>query len=268
MAEKRPGPTFTVRFVGEGISPERVPWRAVSETLSAVQDIASGRDPLETRSVPPDKTIGLLNVRRGSAVYSCISHDPVEARKNLQVVGRVLAEEDESATDTDMVRSLKPIERLSEVAKSLECRLEVALANKPRIPVFTVGRDDFAKLSTRLFLEGETTIIGTVKRVGGQTDMKCALSVPGRRHLLYCDVTGKGTDIIRELGKHLYEEIAAHGTAVWIHSSWHIYKFTIRNFTQPRLGKTSDLVRKLRVAGLSAWDSISDPDAYIQESRT
>jgi hypothetical protein len=269
MAVKKPNPTFNVRFVKEGLSPDKVPWRAVSEAISAVQDLASGRDPLEMRVVPPDKTIGLLNVRRGSAVYSCISHDPDEARQNLRLVGRVLANsENESGMEAQMVRTLKPIERLSEVAKSLGCRLEVALASKPKDPVFTVAKDDFAKLSTRLFLEGETTIIGIVKRVGGQTDMKCALTVPGRRHLLYCDVQGKGTEIIRELGKRLYEEIAAHGKAVWIHSSWHIYRFTIRSFTQPRLGNAKAVVDKLRGAGLSAWDSISDPDAYIQELRT
>jgi hypothetical protein len=271
MAAKKPNPTFTVRFVKEGLSPETVPWRAVSEAISAVQDLASGRDPLEMRVVPPDKTIGLLNVRRGSAVYSCISHVPDEARQNLRIVGRVLSNSEdggESGLDVAMVRTLKPIERLSEVAKSLGCRLEVAFANKPKDPVFVVESDDFARLSTRLFLEGETTIIGIVKRVGGQTDMKCALTVPGRRHLLYCDVTGRGTEIIRELGKRLYEEIAAHGTAVWIHSSWHIYKFTIRSFSQPKLGNSAAVVDKLRNAGLSAWDSIGDPETYIQESRT
>lgn len=269
MAAKRPDPTFTVRFAGKGISPEKVPWRAVSEALSAIQDLASGRDPAETRVVPPEKTIGLLNVRRGSAVYSCISHNPAEARKNLRLVGRVLTESnDETVPESDVVKSLKPIERLSEVAKSLGCRLEVALSNRPRDPVFTVEHGDYARLSTRLFLEGDATVIGVVKRVGGQTDMKCALTVPGRRHLLYCDVTGKGTQIIRELGKHLYEEIAAHGTAVWIHSSWHIYRFTIRSFTQPRVGNTKTAVDKLRSAGLSAWDSVGNPDTYIQELRS
>jgi hypothetical protein len=48
MPHEVPQPTFLVRFVGDNISPELIPLRAVNKALSAVQDIAVGRDPFET----------------------------------------------------------------------------------------------------------------------------------------------------------------------------------------------------------------------------
>lgn len=270
MATKKPEPTFEVRFVGPGLLPERIPLRAVSEALSAVQDLASGRDPFETQQVPPDKAIGLLDVRRGSAVYSCVSRAPEEAVANLGRVAKLLStlnENVEKAVASDgLVNMLRPIQYLSEVAKSLGCRLEVALAGRRLEPLFAVSQGDFQRLSSQMLFTGETTIIGNVKRAGGATEMKCLLRIPGRRRMLYCDVKTK--EIVQKLGQHLYEDIAVTGTATWIHRSWYIYKFTITDFSQPRLGNPKDAIESLRKSGLSAWDKVQDPVSLIEELRS
>ena len=52
--------TFEVRFVAPDLLPERIPLHAVSNALSAVQDLASGRDPFEEQKVAPEKGIGLI----------------------------------------------------------------------------------------------------------------------------------------------------------------------------------------------------------------
>lgn len=266
MPSKKPEPTFIVKLIAPGVVPSQIPFRMVSAALSAIQDLASGRDPLETRQVPEEKVIGLVNVRTGSALYSCVSRSPAEAKANLRLVGDILRENVGAKTsDERLAKALKPIEKLSEVAKSLGGRVEVALASHPKDALFEVSKDDFAKLSSRLFLTGEETVVGVVKRAGGQTNMKCALSVPGRRRLLFCDVKSKG--VVQRLGQHLYEEIAARGTIVWIHSSWHIYKFTIHDFTQPRIGDAVKAIEKLRKAGLDAWDNIPNPDEVLRGLR-
>src|SRR5262245_34910550 len=169
MHKKTTDPTFIVRLIAPELAPSKIPFRVVSAALSAVQDLASGRDPLETRQVPEEKVIGLVNVRKGSAIYSCISRSPVDARANLRLVGEILGQDyDASSPDERLAKTLKPIEKLSEVAKAFGGRVEVALAAQPKQPLFTVARDDFSRLSSRLFLTGETTVIGTVKRAGGQ----------------------------------------------------------------------------------------------------
>ena len=90
------------------LSPDCLPLRAVSDVLSAVQDLASGRDPYETQRVPPEKGIGLVKVRRGSAVYSCVSHAPEEARVNLTNVGALLSSTDEHGMEEDGLVAAAP----------------------------------------------------------------------------------------------------------------------------------------------------------------
>ncbi len=266
-SKKKAAPTFRVHFVGPEIVPEQVPLRSVSDALSAIQDLACGRDPFETAHVPPEKGIGLVDVRRGSAVYSCVSRAPDEAKANLARVGVLLSSAGHEPTEEDgLVAALRPIESLSQVARSLTCRIEVTWGRHEQSPLFVLGGDAFQRISSRLLLRGETTVIGSVQRVGGATGMRCALRVPGRQHLLYCDV--KSQDLVRRLGQHLYEQIAARGTATWIHRSWRIYDFAIQDFTQPQLGDPAKAIEQLRSAGLKAWDQIADPEAFIRELRS
>lgn len=262
-ARKKPDLFFEVRFVGTDLAPDKISLRNVSDALSALQDLASGRDPYETDRVPHDKGIGLVKVLKGSAVYRCISRAPEEALKNLSRVGEILSSCEQNDWD-ELVAALNPIQSLSKVAKSVGCRVEVTTTAITK-PLFVVTDDDFDKISSRLLLSGEATVVGQVERVGGATEMRCLLRVPGRRHLLYCDVSNK--DLAQRIGQHLYEDIVATGTAVWIHQSWRIYKFRINGFTQPRVGDAGKMIEELRGAGLSAWDKVDDPEAYIKESR-
>ncbi len=266
-AKAKPTATFEVRFVAPEILPEEIPLRAVSDALSAVQDLASGRDPFEEQHVPLEKGIGLIDVRRGSAVYSCLSRAPTEAIANLTRVGALLSAPDQERAEGDgLVTALRPIESLSDIAKSVNCRVIVNMIGQRRQPLFVVEKDDYQRISSQLLVSGETTIAGKIERAGGATGMRCLLRVPGRRRILYCDV--KSRKLVQRLGQHLYEDIAATGTAVWIHRSWRVYKFTINDFTQPRLGNASDAITELRNAGLDAWDHIDQPDQYLREMRS
>ncbi|MCC6492639.1 MAG: hypothetical protein IT424_06435 [Pirellulales bacterium] len=264
-AKRKPAATFELRFVAPDLVPEAISLRNVSDALAAVQDLAVGRDPWEMASVPAEKSIGLLDVKRGSAVFECLSHSPQEAIANLSRVAGILSD-GESANEEDdgdrLIAALRPIKNLSDIASRVGCVLEVRLAGRHRNgPLFTVGRQDFQRISRRLMLTGETTVIGTVLRVGGATRWRCLMRVPGRRRALYCDVRNR--DLLRRLGEHLTENIVATGTATWIHRTWRIYRFEIKDFTQPHLGNVGEAIGELRNAGLSAWDKVSDPRKYL-----
>jgi hypothetical protein len=274
MPSNQAQPTFVVRFIGEGVAPARVPLRAVSEALAAVQDLASGRDPFETRSVPPEKEIGLVDVKKGSAQYLCVARNPTDAIKNLNQVGRwmsALNNPRAKLNSEHVVSSIHAIRDLSGIAKHMECRVEVAMFDEPKTVLFGVESGDFRKIAGRLFMKGETTVTGTVARVGGVTAMKCAMRVTGRNKLLFCNVkaktAGETRELVRRLGTHLYEDVSATGRVVWIHRTWYIYKFTITEFAQPRLGDALEAISQLREAGLSAWDDVADPEAVIRGIR-
>lgn len=262
---KRPTPTFSLRFVADGLSPHEVPLRAVSDALSAVQDLASGRDPFVTAKVDPGKAINLVEVRGGSAIYSCVSHAPAEAMSNLTRVGAMISAAAE-VHDNALISVLKPIERLSEVARTVGCRLEVIAPDGNGGPLLVVEDQSYERISKKLLVRGDATVIGRVERAGGATEMRCLLRVPGRRHILYCGVKSK--DLVQRLGQHLYERIAAVGTAVWIHRTWYIYEFTINDFSQPSMGNAREAIERLRNAGLSGWDEVEDPEAAIRDLRS
>lgn len=259
-----PTPTFSVRFVADDISPQQVPLRAVNDALSAVQDIASGRDPFITTKVDPGKSINLVRVRGGSAVYSCISHAPEEAMANLARAGALISAAGHVEEDDSLVAVLKPLEKLSEVARTVHCRLEV-VSNPDAPPLLAVDGNDYDRVSKKLLVRGDATVIGTVKLAGGKTEMRCALQVPGRTHLLYCGVANR--ELVQRLGQHLYEGIAAVGPAVWIHRTWYIYDFKIVDFSQPKMGAAKEAIERLRKAGLSGWDEVPDPEKVIRGMR-
>ncbi|MGA9057839.1 MAG: hypothetical protein WB763_15150 [Terriglobia bacterium] len=258
-----PKATFEVRLVGPELAPERMPLRAVNDVLSAIQDLASGRDPFDLPRVPVEKSISLARIRSGSAVYTCVARSPREARSNLARVGKLLScGNGEGIEDDGLIAALRPIELLSDVARTVNCQIEIAL-KKAAPPLFTIAMDAYQRISEKLLLTGETTVIGRVERAGGATSMRCLLRIPGRRRGLYCGVAGR--KLVQRLGQHLYEEIAATGTATWIHRTWRIYRFTIRDFTQPRLGNPREALEELRRAGLEAWDNIGNPVAFLEE---
>ncbi len=239
-----PKATFEVRLVGPELAPERMPLRAVNDVLSAIQDLASGRDPFDLPRVPVEKSISLARIRSGSAVYTCVARSPREARSNLARVGKLLScGNGEGIEDDGLIAALRPIELLSDVARTVNCQIEIAL-KKAAPPLFTIAMDAYQRISEKLLLTGETTVIGRVERAGGATSMRCLLRIPGRRRGLYCGVAGR--KLVQRLGQHLYEEIAATGTATWIHRTWRIYRFTIRDFTQPRLGNPREALEELR----------------------
>src|SRR5262245_40672832 len=89
--KKTPEITFEVRLIGPGIEPDLIPPRAMFDAIAAIQDIASGRDPFETSTVPEGKQISLVDVKKGSAVYCCRARDPKSALSNLGRIGKLLA---------------------------------------------------------------------------------------------------------------------------------------------------------------------------------
>lgn len=272
MARKRsdiPEPTFEVRFVASHVHPEKMPLRAVSDALSAVQDLACGRDSFDTSHVPLDKSIGLIDVKRGSAVYSCVAQAPTEALDNLSRVGNLLATYGETldpAMTEQLIVALSPIRSLSEIAKAIGCSVEIVVLKPERRQLLTIGEDDYTKLSKKLLVSGESSIYGKIERVGGATEMRCLMRIPGRRRLLYCDV--KNRDLVRRLGQHLYENVVADGTATWLLRSWRVVKFTINGFSLPKFGNPTDTIHELRSAGMDAWDNIDDPGAFLKDMRS
>lgn len=265
MAQKKPSPTFEVLFTGPQLYPERIPLYALAESLRAIQRLAVGEEAVDEDEEEEEPAIGLITVKRGSAVFQCVAKNAPVAIEHLEYAGKLLAHP-EIEPDSEFDYVLAPVRRLSAIAQSLGCSILVRRPKRSDGILATIDAESYKKISTSLLLSGETTILGWVERVGGATDMRCALRVPSRHRLLFCDVESQ--DVSRKLGQHLYEEVAAIGLAHWIHRTWRLFSFKIRDIYQPERGSILAAFDALRNAGGKAWEKIPDPGAYLQEVRT
>ena len=112
---KKPQPAFEVLLDGKGVYPERVPLRSLSRALAAVQRLAVGHGTPAEDEDSGETPFGLLQVRRGSAVYQFATQHADAALANLRATGRVLGDP-EQIGDREFI--LSPLDDLSAVAKS------------------------------------------------------------------------------------------------------------------------------------------------------
>jgi hypothetical protein len=269
MTQKQPSPTFEIHLRGPRVLPEEVPLHHLSDILAAVQRLASGRDPDDDSGdedvEETDDSIGLLKVKRGSAIFQCVARNPRVALKNLSGAGHYI---NDPATDEDdrYAFALKPIHTLSVIASSLECDILIRDIDKKQRFLAVVDPDSFKRVSRSVLVSGETTLIGRVQRVGGATRMRCALRVQELHRLLYCDVATQ--EVSRQLGGKIYQEVEARGIAKWLQRSWRLYDFRIESIKDaPERKPLRQGLEALREAGGKAWERIEDPQALLEGLR-
>lgn len=252
-----------MEFDGPGIYPELIPLGVLSRALTAVQRLAAGPEVLEDEEgeeLTPTEKIGLLQVKRGSAVYQIATRQGELAIANLRESGRVL-ENPDSIGDREFM--LSPLDELSAVSRSLDSPIILREPGKQGAILARIVPTSYADVSKKLLIRGDTSIFGRIERVGGATEVKCGLRVVGRPRMLFCKVATSET--ARKLGQKLYEHVVVRGSASWLKTVWRVVAFTIHEVHQPRLKPGPEMIDALRSAGGSDWDKIEDPQAYLEE---
>jgi hypothetical protein len=270
MRPRKPPPLFEVRFEGTGIYPEKIPLRSLMTTLSAVQRLAAGSTPTEddeTDEEPDTETeesLRLLYVKRGSAIFQIsapTASDPKAALKRLRIVGDFLENHENDVENIDY--ALSPIKDLSNAARSLACKITLREAGPQMRNLAIFEPTSYEIISKLLLVEGETSFVGKVQRVGGATDVRCGLRVSFQNRMLICRISDK--NVARTIGKCLYEDVVVNGTAKWLKNTWKMVSFTIKGVNQPSQGSLLKALEELREAGGKSWDAISDPAAFLRE---
>jgi hypothetical protein len=265
---KKPSPVFVVAFEGSGIYPERIPLGTLTDTLSAVRRLAGGAEMSEPEEeceegeeqTAHDDSIRLLDVVRGSAVFRFVGPSADSAVTHLRTAGKVL-NAPEHIGENDYV--LKPVDRLSATARRLGCSIVIRQAAKDSPVLAQIGPTSYDLIAKSVFITGDTAVSGSVQRVGGSTEMRCALRVPFQRRLLFCKV--QTAEVARKLGEYMYQDVVARGTARWVKTTWRLVAFTVKSVYQPEQGSLSDALNAIRNAGGHAWDKIGDPSVYLEE---
>jgi hypothetical protein len=255
---RKPKPDLEVFFSGDRVYPELIPIRAVADALAAIHRLGLGED-LEEES--DASTLRLLDVIRGSATFRCVASDAKELISGLRRAGPQL----ELAKPPDRIAGvLRSIQRLSEIARSLDCTIEVRTPGAPDDVIARIVPDSYQRIAGDILLEGQTSIPGNVQRVGGAIERRCALRVDYQSKLLFCDVESDA--VARKLGQLLYEDVVIDGTATWVRNSWRIFQFRITDVHRPEHSALQTSFEAMRNAGGRAWDQIKDPAAFLDET--
>src|ERR1017187_6090041 len=262
MANKSPNPVFEVVF--QGIYPEKIPLGTLSRILSAIQRLASGVDSDEdeepSEAVLLGNQIQLLGVKRGSAVYKFAGEAADQIMQRLLLVGDVLANPG-NIGENDYL--LGPLERISTSARTLGCEVQVRKPGRDGSVLADIGPKSYDTIAKSIFVNGETSITGNVQRVGGATEMRCALRVPIQQRLLFCKV--KTAALARTLGDCLYKDVSVTGQARWIKGTWHINAFTVTGVSELKKGSVLDAFKAIYDAGGNGWDAIEEPEKFLEE---
>jgi len=178
----------------------------------------------------------------------------------LRIAGEVL-NDPEQVGHNDYV--INPIERLSATARALECSIIVKVPGPNSRILARIEPTSFETIAKALFVKGDTSLTGEVKRVGGATQMRCALRVPFQHRLLFCRVAN--ADVARQLGDALYKKVVVQGKAQWIKGTWRVHGFRIEAVKQLKRASLRKSLEALRAAGGEGWDKVDNPAEFLEE---
>ena len=268
---KRPRPDIEIVLVGKGIAPSIVPFAAISSMINAVQRLSLNEDASdeieESESECVDDNSGalsLVGIRTGSVVCPCVSGAPESTIRNLRLVGKVLENPSEAER---LPAALGAIKELSQIAKRRGGEIIVRIprtASRRAEILATITSTSYEQVSREALIVGETTITGIIERAGGSEAQKCALRVPGRHRLLYCSVEGQDVNLVKRLGKELYETVTVSGTATWLRTNWKILRFTVREMHEMPHLKFESLAKELRRIGGKGWGKVKDVQVHME----
>lgn len=269
---------FVVRLVGSDMKPWKVPLRTLARVMDAIQRLVEqteAENPEDSASdskvQPADSVLAaseflrLVGVRTASAGYVISAAHRGPTLKVLSATGRAIDAPEESEWTGPTLSSLKD---LSEVARSLGVRIEIREPNSGgRLGdvIAKIRPETYDSISDSAFVRGDTSLYGTIERIGGASEARCAFRLPEETKLIYCGIDG--IDLARKLGKFLYEDVSVFGEATWLRANWQIRSFKIRSFEEPKTGSIRDAMRDIWKSGGKAWDKIADPTDYISKLR-
>jgi len=272
---RKPKPDFIVRLVAPGLRPWLVPTRALARVLEAVQRLIEQREDFEDdeevaitpqTETPEGRVIKLVSVKAGSAEYAFSAPNRDVAWQQLRLTGESIEQPDTADWTSPTISSVK---QLSEIARSIGCEIEFRLPGETHTlgdVIAIIKPHTYAAIADHAFIYGHTSVFAKVERVGGATDMHCGLRLPNQsKKMVICRVVGE--ELVRNLGKHIYQNVVVSGNATWIRHNRRLKRLEITSFEPPKTSSIRDAFREAYEAGAGAWDAIADPTKFVSEMR-
>jgi len=253
------------------MKPWAVPLRALSRILANTQSLLDeNKDDSDTKNsnenLQPKILLRLIDIKCGSAAYKISSTNSNASIKQLETIHNEILKPNDSNWNPEKLSS---IEELSSLAKSLDCEIqfcEFVDGEYKNHVIAKITPNTFKNISKTAFIYGQTSLCAKIERVGGAVKKSCAIRINNQSNkMVYCDVIDE--DLIRQLGRYVYENVVVSGQATWYRASGKLRHMNITDVEPPKSGSILESLDKIYKAGGDAWDSIEDPDAFIAEMR-
>lgn len=147
----------------------------------------------------------------------------------------------------------KRLDETRELARKLAILLKTAEGLEAQVPLFHTPE-----------IEGETSLLAYIIRVGGENPPTATIRVDNAR----LTVPIVSQEVAEKLGPSLYRFVELHGKATWRASDWELTDFRILDVGPYREDKSNPraALDELAAASDSIWDSI-DPNEFVRELR-
>ncbi|MBE9062454.1 hypothetical protein [cf. Phormidesmis sp. LEGE 11477] len=253
--------SIELRLTGNGISPGTIRSKDIAQLIDAVEDMIASKVVAENPSIRKDQiVIGLSNIEEGSVGLLFASSVDELTSSAAKAIASSITAEDFYSLPEDSIRSLKTI---SAFTRSRDCHAEIYDVNdsKKLLAVITPT----TKILEYEPIRGETSIYGTVTRVGGSNEEKPTIqfrTIEG--HLLYCSASKRNAKIAAQ---HLYQKIGLIGVAEWDAKTFSIKSFDVKEISDYEQGSLSEALQSVSDSYGQQFDAVEDVDDFVQKIR-
>lgn len=248
-----------MHYTGENIEPGRIRSKEIADVIAAVEEMIAAtvieeRDDLKKSDV----IVGLARIEPGSLRLIFQPVQPTLTQPALRKVSSAIIQEDFEELSKGVVDA---ISELAKFARRHNSTGELLIRD---------GEEQLlAKITPELDVRqlphicGETTIYGSVKRIGGER--------PGARveilsgETITCIMTEK---IARRLAHKLYDFVGLSGTAYWNATTLALERFEVDSITEYEDTPIDEAVQSLADVAAPYFTDIDDVDRYVAALRS
>lgn len=215
---------FQIKFYSRMVHPDSIRMSDLADVLKAVEAGILAIAKNQADSISSDNLgLCLVNIKEGCAALEFQSLHPETTDSALKLFTRSIKNKEIDALPLKAQQSISAIEDFSE---KYQCNTHLRNKANLKKPSAIIKRPRVIKLVDDIPLKGETTIYGTVERVGGAGKPRIWLRL--------LDGERVGFDVDEEVainfGKRIYKKIGLQGVAQWAANGKDIVAFQLKNF--------------------------------------
>jgi hypothetical protein len=236
--------TIQIRFAGGGITPQTIKSKDLAEIAASFEqsiiEIILQQNP---SLIGNEIAISLVQIDEGSAKFRFIP----------SIVSGAIA----FTTLTDSINT-RTISKFTQVKN---CVAELRSNLQSNEPLAVINPETQKSLPTVHFINGETTLYGTVEKVGG-AEPRVVLRLSGKE-TISCETT---PEIAKNLGKRLYEFVGVQGRAKWQYGQTVLESFKINEILEYKESPIVSAMNELAAIVQPHWAN-KDANELIAEIR-